>query len=145
MNLTFAPAEMADIEPLFTLSTALIEQYEDLNSINNDEVIAWVRRKIQKKIGEYICIFCDGEKAGYYRFCPAEGMMELDDLYILPRFQNRGIGTAVIKRCCAETDLPVMLYVFTRNTGACALYRRLGFRVTETVGETRCIMVRESR
>ena len=68
-------------------------------------------------------------------------MLEIDDLYIFPEFQNQGIGTAVIRKCC-ESRLPVMLYVFTRNTGAFALYRRLGFRVTETIGNSRCIMVR---
>lgn len=145
MNLTFVPATAADIDTIFALSKDLIDRYEDLNSIDYDEVLAWVRRKIEKKIGEYVCIFCDGKKAGYYHLCPAEGMMELDDLYILPEFQGRGIGTTVIEKCCAETNLPVMLYVFTRNTGAYALYQRLGFRVTKTVGETRCIMVRESR
>lgn len=142
MELTFSPADAGDIEPIFSLSKDLIDRYEDLASIDYGKVLAWVRRKIEGNIGEYTRVLLNGEPSGYYRLCPAEGMMELDDLYILPRFQRRGIGTAVIKKCCGETNLPVMLYVFTRNSGAVSLYQRLGFRVTETVGATRCIMVK---
>lgn len=126
----------------FSPSAKTSDRYEDLASIDYGKVLAWVRRKIEGNIGEYTRVLLNGEPAGYYRLCPAEGMMELDDLYILPQYQRRGIGTAVIKKCCGETNLPVMLYVFTRNSDAVSLYQRLGFRVTETVGATRCIMVK---
>ena len=142
MELTFAPAGAADIEPIYHFSKALIDEYEDPESIDYDKVLAWVRRKIENHIGSYTCIFRSGRKAGYFHLSSADGMMEIDDLYIFPEFRNQGIGTSVIEKCCAETGLPVMLYVFTRNTGAYALYRRLGFRVTKTIGESRCIMVR---
>lgn len=142
MNLTYAPAEASDTDAIYQFCKSLIDTCEDLHQIDYDRVLAWVRRKIQCKIQEYTCVYCDGQKAGYFRFCPSDGMMELDDLYIFPEFRSQGIGTAVIRKCCAETDLPVMLYAFTRNTGAIALYQRLGFRVTQTAGETRCIMVR---
>lgn len=143
MELTFSPAEVQDIDTVYTLSKTLIDQYEDIASIDYPKVLNWVRRKIENHIEAYVCVFCDGQKAGFYRFTPAEHMMELDDLYILPEFRGRGIGTAVVQKCCAETKLPVMLYVFTRNTGAAALYRRLGFRVTQTIGSSRCMMIRD--
>lgn len=142
MNLTFAPAQPADIDTIYRFSKELIDAYEDLASIDYEKVLAWVRRKIENNISEYTCIFRDGRKAGFYRFCPADGMMEIDDLYIFPEFHSQGIGTAVIEKCCAETGTPVMLYVFTRNTKAVSLYRRLGFRITQTIGQSRCIMVR---
>lgn len=143
MELTFAPAAAPDMDTIYALSKELIDHYEDISSIDYEKVLAWIRRKIEKKISEYTCVFCDGEKAGFYRVTVADGMTELDDLYILPEFQNRGIGTFIVNKCCAESKFPVMLYVFTRNTGAFALYCRLGFRVTEQVGTSRCIMVRE--
>ena len=142
MTLTFAPAEDPDAAVIFSLSKALIDAYEDTAAIDYEKVLNWVRRKIGSCIGQYTCVFADGHKAGFFRISTADGMAELDDLYILPEFRNRGIGTAVIQKCCAETGLPLMLYVFTKNTGAMALYRRLGFRVQEYVGNTRCIMVR---
>ena len=66
--------------------------------------------------------------------------MELDDLYIFPEYRNQQIGTKVIEKCLSETDLPVYLYVFIKNTKAVALYERLGFRVIETIKDSRYIM-----
>ena len=143
MELTYAPAAAQDAELIYALSKDLILRHEDLTAIDTEKVLQWVRRKIGENISQYRCVFRNGEKAGYYRLCPAGDRMELDDLYILPPFRNQGIGSAVIKKCCAETNMPIMLYVFTGNTGAMALYRQLGFRVTEAVGPTRCIMVKE--
>ena len=142
MVLTYAPAEKADAAVIFSFCKALIDDYEDTAAIEYEKVLNWVRRKIEDNIRQYTCVYADGEKTGFFRLSDADGMAELDDLYILPEFRNRGIGTAIIQKCCAETGLPLMLYVFTKNTGAMALYRRLGFRIRKYVGSTRCIMVR---
>ena len=145
MELTYKPAAAEDMEPVFALCKNLIEQYENLEHIDLPKVLRWVRRKIETCIGEYTVIYAENQKAGYYHFCKNEdGLYEIDDLYIFPEFQNRGIGTAVIKRCCASVQVPVVLYVFVRNTGAVALYERLGFKVVETVHGSRCIMRREN-
>jgi len=123
------------------LCRQLIEDYEDRSSVDLPAVLRWVRRKIEGSIGEYTLIRADGEKAGYCHFFRNEdGLWELDDLYVLPPFQNRGIGTGAVKRCLAAADGPVMLYVFIRNRRAVELYKRLGFRVVETVGGSRYIM-----
>ena len=143
MELTYAQASAQDADAIFDLSKQLIDDYEDLSTIDYDKVMNWVRRKIDTHISQYRTVFLDGEKAGYFRFSPGEGLMELDDLYILPAFRGQGIGTAIVRKCCGESSLPVMLYVFTRNTGALKLYHRLGFRITEALGKSRCIMVRQ--
>ena len=72
----------------------------------------------------------------------ADGSLELDDLYLYPAFQGRGIGTEVLEKSIAEADAPIFLYVFRANTRAIRLYERFGFRVTEEVSPTRCIMRR---
>ena len=141
MDLTYSPADPADAGTIFGLCKALIDQYEDVSSIDYNRVLAWVRRKIEENISEYHRIILDGTHAGYFHFCPAEDGWELDDLYVFPEFRSRGIGTAVIRDCCAKG--PVMLYVFTKNTGALALYRRLGFREVGTAGTTRLILRKE--
>lgn len=140
MRLEYRAAELSDADCIFRMAKQIIDDYEDAKAIDYAKVLAWVRRKIEKCIGEYVCVFCDGEKAGYYRLHPENGKLELDDLYILPPFQNRGVGTAVLEKCLAEADCPIFLYVFTRNERAVALYCRKGFQVTERVGKTRCIM-----
>ena len=144
MKLSFKPALPEDAETLFRLNKELIDRYENVQEIPYEEVLGWVRRKIEKAIHTYTRIYADGVHAGFYRFVPGEGMMELDDLYIFPDFQGRGIGSRVIQKCCGETDRSVMLYVFIRNARAWKLYQRLGFEIWENIRDSRYIMVREN-
>lgn len=138
--LSYEPADRTDIDALFALNRALILQYEDLSSLQPEEVLRWVHRKLAKRITEYTRILVNGKKAGYFHFAPSGGKMELDDLYVFPMFRGQGVGTQVIRRCLAQTHLPVFLYVFNGNTRAIALYSRLGFTLREAVGDTRCMM-----
>lgn len=140
MEITYLPADASDIAPILEQSLALVERYEDFATIDKEKVFAWLRRKTEKRIGEYTRILCDGETAGWIRACDHGEKLELDDLFILEPFQNRGIGSAVLRKYLTESEKPVFLYVFTRNTGALRLYERLGFHVREQVGETRLIM-----
>ena len=146
MKLDFRPAQPEDTEPLFTFNRELIDAYEDKSLIDYGRVLAWVRRKLERHLSEYTCIWADGQKAGYFHFYPLDGkVMELDDLYLFPAFRGRGIGTEIIRACCrAAAGRPVVLYVFVRNTRAVALYRRLGFRVAAQPSPTRYIMRREA-
>lgn len=143
MELSFKAATHQDAEQIFRLNKELIDRYEDLQSIPYEEVLNWVRRKIEKNIHSYTRIYADEAHVGFYRFVPNGDKMELDDLYVFSEYQGRGIGRRVIEKCCTETNLPVMLYVFIRNTGAWKLYQRLGFEIRETVHDSRYIMVRE--
>lgn len=142
MNLTYVPAEVRDIEPLFQLSKDLIDHYENISQIDYSKVLSWVLNKIEKHISEYTCVFLTNQKVGYYRFHSVDRKMELDDIYILPPYQNQGIGSEIIRKCIAQTGLPIFLYVFIKNTKAVSLYKKLGFQITETISESRYIMER---
>ena len=141
MKTTYNKATISDAEHIFSLCKQLIDKYENIDSIDYEKVLLWVRGKLERSIDEYTTIYADGKKAGYYHFYKNEdGEYELDDLYIFEEFQSRGIGSAVIKKCCSLVDSPVMFYVFIRNERAIALYKRLGFEVIKTVGDSRYIM-----
>ena len=140
MNLQFTIAESADIPVIFAQAKELIDTYEDLDSIDYDRVLSWVKHKITSLISEYRCVLLDGERCAYYRLCE-DG--ELDDLYVLPSFHNRGIGSAILDKCIEESKNPIYLYVFSRNVRAISFYNRFGFSVRETVGKTRLIMERK--
>ncbi len=98
-------------------------------------------KKIEISIDEYTAVFVYGEKVGYYHFYKNEnGEYELDDLFVFPKYQNRGIGTEIIRKCCLSVGTSVILYVFIKNEKALALYQRLGFEIIRTVNGSRYIM-----
>ena len=138
MQPTYEPARPEDAPVIFGFARELIERYETDPDLDLNMALDWTRRKIEKRIGEYTRVLLDGAVAGFFRFVPDGERMELDDLYVLPAFQNRGIGTAVLRRCLSQGK-PVYFYVFTGNARAVALYEREGFRKTEDVSPTRMI------
>jgi len=144
--LTFRPADFSDVDALYELNKSLIERYEDLSSIDLPSVLAWVRRKLEKKISEYRTVLMDGEKVGYFRLCDGDDdTLEIDDLYVLDGFQGRSVGSEIVRYCIAESERllkPLMLYVFTENTRAVSLYEKYGFQVREIVSPTRKILIR---
>ena len=140
MNLQFVAAGQADIPMIYAQAKSLIDTYEDVGTIDYEKVLNWVKKKITTHIRSYTCVTLEGEKCAYYRLC-VDG--ELDDLYVLPEFQNRGIGTQIMKACICSSEQDLYLYVFSRNIRAIAFYRRFGFDVCKTVGKTRYIMSRK--
>lgn len=141
MKITYKKATADDIVPVFELCKKLIQDYEALESIDFPKVTKWIRRKIELSIDEYTVIYANANKAGYYHFYKNDdGQFEIDDLYVFPEFQNQGIGSGVIKKCCASVNAPVMLYVFIENKRAVSLYTRLGFEIAETINGSRYIM-----
>ena len=142
MNIKYKPADKTDIELIFELNKALIDEYENIEAIDYQKVLSWVRNKIETHIHEYICVMLNEKKVGYFYFHDADGKMEIDDFYVFPQYRNMGIGTEILKNCISETDLPIFLYVFANNKGAIAFYQKLGFQVTEIIKGSRYIMQR---
>ena len=145
MKLCYEKAGDGDIALLYEFNRELVNRFEDMESIDYDRVMQWIYRKLQQHIREYTCVIAEGTPVAYYYFHPEGEKMELDDLYVLPAFRNRGIGTKILEKCRRETDLPIFLYVFAENKGAVALYERMGFRVAERVGKTRLVMEHKGR
>jgi len=64
----------------------------------------------------------------------------LANIYLLPEYQRRGIGSSIIRNLLqigVETGLPVRLNVLTSNEAAYRLYVRLGFHVLEASADKR--------
>ena len=139
MKLTFSPALAEDVQTLYLLNKELIDQYEDISSIDYDFVLGWVRNNMEQNLSNFFRVFRQGELAGFYCLTGSDGAMELDSLFVLPPFQNQGIGTAILEHCKGISS-SLLLYVFRKNTGAIRLYRKMGFQITEEVGKTRYIM-----
>ena len=139
MNLQFVEATQSDIPVIFAQAKELVDAYEDLTSIDYDSVMRWMERKITDNIFQYRCVLKDQKTCAYY--CLRDDG-ELDDLYVLPAFQNMGIGSEIIKKCISESPQKLYLYVFTRNNRAVAFYESHGFTCRESVSKTRMILQR---
>lgn len=77
------------------------------------------------------------ERVGRLRVIRSDGSIELAGIQLLPSYQSRGIGTAVIEGLKAEAAdhgcMLELLGVEKDNPRARALYERLGFVIS---GET---------
>jgi len=131
----YVSAEQRDLPLLFQLNRQLIDEYEDISSINYDRVLVWVQKNLESKLPYFRKILYNGVPAGF--FCLHQG--ELDSLFIFPEFRGMGIGTDVIRHC-QEKSPALFLYVFRKNIRALDLYRRMGFQIIKEAGTTRCIM-----
>jgi ribosomal protein S18 acetylase RimI-like enzyme len=81
-------------------------------------------------------LVCDGEDAGVLAVEERVHCLHLARIFLLPRFQRRGLGARVVCALLAiarDSAQPVELTVLRVNRAARGFYERLGFRV---VGET---------
>jgi len=70
-----------------------------------------------------------GRRAGWYSIRDRSDHLYLSDIYISPRYREKGIGTSIIKKILGSSPhQTVHLTTFVDNP-AIALYRRIGFRV----------------
>jgi GNAT superfamily N-acetyltransferase len=93
-------------------------------------------------------ILYENQPIGTYCCTKNEYGYHLERFYILPEYQNKGIGTYILKGILDTADtarLPVKLMWLSINPAA-SLYRRMGFRVTgqmEIDGKQECFVLAE--
>ncbi|HWZ88303.1 MAG TPA: GNAT family N-acetyltransferase, partial [Polyangiaceae bacterium] len=78
-------------------------------------------------------VLVDGERAGIVAVAVHESHVQLEKLYLLPSFQNLGVGSEVVRRLFELPTLkgkPVRLRVLEVDAGAQRFYLRFGFVVT---------------
>jgi len=85
----------------------------------------------------YNVIVVDRQDAGRIWVGLDEQQIRLLDIAILPAFQNRGVGTALLKQLIEEARTSNKLLrhmVFVLNNDAHRFYERLGFVIIEDMG-----------
>lgn len=127
------PATDADREFLFDLHRQAMRDYVE-PLWGWDDVVQ--RRLFDERFGSrpFQVIQANREDIGVLQLQDRPEEVVLDLIELLPAWQGKGIGTAVIRSLLAQGKT-VSLRGLTSNPRAAALYERLGFRVVRRMPE----------
>ena len=129
MKIERRPAIVAEKHALRQMNHAayrevLEEQFGSWDEVEEDRLFdeMWAGAPVE-------AILCDGHLAGYCSVEHHDDGMHIRELVVEPRYQRRGIGSAVLRDVIADAErcgVPVRLATHHANRAA-ALYERLGF------------------
>ena len=85
---------------------------------------AYLLEKMER--GSRIFLLTEGEPVGLVSVTENR----IEDLYVLPRLQNRGYGSRLLRFAMARCSGRPVLWILENNEGARRLYERFGFRAT---------------
>jgi GNAT superfamily N-acetyltransferase len=72
-----------------------------------------------------------GRVVGVLATSADEAHFWIDQLYVLPGYEARGIGTQLLQLAHADLGRPIRLYTFQANAGARRFYERHGYGAVE--------------
>jgi ribosomal protein S18 acetylase RimI-like enzyme len=133
------PASDADYNFIYGVARATMHDYVD-RLWGWDEAFQSSRFHGAFCAEEWQLVMVDNRRAGCVNIQYSDSEIFLANIYLLPQFQRRGIGSSIIRRLQQlgeATDRPVRLNVLTTNSSAYKLYLRLGFHVVESTPEKR--------
>jgi ribosomal protein S18 acetylase RimI-like enzyme len=137
------PATDADYELVWTIQRTSIGPYVDATFGTTQEVQrAFFDEHFEHRKFQIVRI--QGRDAGFLSFEVRDADVYLGNVALLPEWQNRGVGTAIVRFVITQAEaaqLPVRLRVLKSNP-ARRFYERLGFSCYEET-ETHYLMVRE--
>lgn len=128
LNLTFASTSRDDLEALVQIRIdAMRESLERIGRFDPTRA----RERFLASFDASYCrfILVDGITAGFVLIRPEPDYLLLDHLYIIPRYQGKGVGAAVLDAVLADADaqlLPVRLGAL-RDSDSNRFYQRHGF------------------
>lgn len=132
-GLSIREAEATDSEFVFAVKKAAFREYVEQiwgwddtyqKDLHNRRFVSQDLRIIQ---------FC-GTDIGFLSTSNTSDTLKVDQLYILPEYQRKGIGAACMKRIinnAKREQKPVTLQVLKINIRAAAFYQRLGFIIVD--------------
>ena len=131
-NITLRKATAADEDFLCGVLDRTIRVYSERTFGRWSGAEARARVSRNTAAGKSSVIQLDGQPIGIMTVDRAADHLQLEQLFILPEYQRRGIGSGLLENLLAEargSGLPVRLRVLRVNP-AKNLYERFGFRVT---------------
>jgi ribosomal protein S18 acetylase RimI-like enzyme len=87
----------------------------------------WIAAVLIPDGGVSVAVDTAGRVLGMMAIADRDGACWLEQLYVSPTKQGRGIGAALLAELVARTAGPIRLYCFEDNHRARAFYERHGF------------------
>ena len=134
-ELSFRKAHISDSEFVFTVKKAAFREYVE-------QVWGWddnYQRELHNRrfAAQDVCIIqFRGTDVGFLSTSSTPDTLKVNQLFILPEYQGKGIGSACMMRIVDDARLEgksVALQVLKVNTRGIAFYQRLGFLI---IGES---------
>ena len=132
-ELSIRKAQATDSEFVFTVKKAAFREYVEQIWGWDDTYQRDLHNRRFASQDIRIIQFC-GTDVGFLSRSNTSASVKVDQLYILPEYQGRGIGAAYMKRIIDDANLeekPVTLQVLKINTRATAFYQRLGLVIVD--------------
>lgn len=124
----YAPVTDSDFDALADLRIAAMrESLERVGRFDPERARQRLRASFAPALTTGILL--QGQRVGFYVLRAEDGALKLDHLYILPDFQGRGLGSAVMQRIAEDADrqgLAVRLGAL-RDSESNQFYRRHGY------------------
>ena len=96
---------------------------------HSDEAVRdWIRRHLIPA-GSTTVAVVDGLVVGFLAVSRAHDSSWIEQLYLLPAWVGRGIGTQLLELARSQLPPPIRLYTFQCNERARRFYERHGFKV----------------
>ena len=131
MEVTRRFAGAQDLELLFEISRAALKDHVRSNFGSWDDEAQHRMFSQSTDPSSHQLFYCGSQPVGFWSTTRDDGQICLERLSLLPEFQNRGLGAALIRELIAEARASrrtLRLQVFLTNR-ARRLYERLGFRI----------------
>lgn len=115
--------------------------YGEWNEENQKKLFERFMKENSKNIE---LIYLKDELVGFYNGKDKDNnTFEIGNICVKPEYQNKGIGTAVLKEILFEhKEQNIKLQVFKINENAIKLYEKMGFEKTDET-ETHYIMIKK--
>lgn len=113
-----------NIKDSFIVSNNYVNLYNKDNNVlfgacENNLIVGFIYGYIKYKASDFV----------------TKGIAQIDALYVLDNYRNKGIGKKLIDKFyewCEENNIKIVeISVFKNNTNAYNLYEKLGYEVTE--------------
>ncbi len=126
MDIKFTPATEEDVENIYFGAKCVYEMF-DPESAHDEKLMRTVYDDIIRHLVDCCAVKYRGVKVAYYCAATDDDCINVRYLYVESLFRGKGIGTAILRRCLSDTELPLKAQIHFANYHALSLFRHHGF------------------